>query len=172
MLLREFPFSSRFSSKRHHIVSRVGAWQVRAACRMARLLVLAVSILAYVPSSQSQGNGPVITSLSAAVAPLNGGSFTPGVDGQNFLPTSQVQLGGTALATTYVTSTQLSALVSSSLLTNLGTIPITVVNPASPSLGPAVSVNVTSSIPVGAYQVTIGYDKNFVSLQPGSVTGG
>jgi hypothetical protein len=52
-----------------------------------------------------------------------------GLGGANFTPASKVRFGASTLATTFGSSTNLTALVPASLLTAPGTVPVTVVDP-------------------------------------------
>ena len=72
---------------------------------------------------------PVLTSLSPITALIAGSSFTLTVTGSNLLKTSKVQWNGTALITTFVSATQLTASVPSSYLKKAGEVNITVSNP-------------------------------------------
>ncbi|MCK6545423.1 IPT/TIG domain-containing protein [Myxococcota bacterium] len=73
---------------------------------------------------------PTITTLSPAIGPTGsaGGPIT--VNGTNFLAGSVVRFNGTALATTYVSATQLRATLTAATLATSGTYPVTVSNPA------------------------------------------
>jgi hypothetical protein len=82
---------------------------------------------------------PTITTLSPASAPSGSGSITLTVDGTRFCRGANDGLGvlgsvvewdGVALATTYVSPTQLLATVPSSLLASAGTHAVTVYNPS------------------------------------------
>jgi hypothetical protein len=75
-------------------------------------------------------SGPSITSLSPHSAVTNSGSFTLTVNGTAFQTDSLVKWNGSALPTTYVSSTQLTAAVpASDLAVTYGSANITVVNP-------------------------------------------
>lgn len=72
---------------------------------------------------------PVLSSLSPASADAGGAAFTLVVKGSNFPNSSVVDWDGTALATTYVSSTQLKASVPASLIANPGTAQVSVTTP-------------------------------------------
>lgn len=72
---------------------------------------------------------PTITSLNPASIAPGGGDFTLTVVGTNFLTSSAVQTNGTARTTTYVSPTQITALIPASVIAVAGTASITVVNP-------------------------------------------
>jgi hypothetical protein len=73
---------------------------------------------------------PVISSLSPAFASASGAAFTLSVNGTGFTANSTVNWGATALTTTYVSATQLTAPVTASEIASAGTSPVTVVTPA------------------------------------------
>jgi uncharacterized protein (TIGR03437 family) len=71
---------------------------------------------------------PAITTLSPALVSPGGPDFTLSVSGSNFLSTATIDWNGTALPTTYVGASRLTALVSAALIAATGTAKITVVN--------------------------------------------
>ncbi len=138
---------------------------VLTACSAASLLAQSTPIISDV-TAQPPG-------ITQALAPLGGTTFTLTVNGQNFFPFSKVFFGGTPLTTAFVSSIQLTATVPASLLQAPGNIPVTVVNTDPLAVTPSpVTLSVSSSTAVGAYQVTISYNKNIVSLVSGNITGG
>ena len=106
---------------------------------------------------------PSITSLSPASVTAGSGAFTLTVNGSNFVGTSTIDWNGTALATTHLSTTQLSAPVPASDVSATGFASVTVVNPA-PGGGAsaAASFTVSATNPVPAIS----------SLSPASVTAG
>jgi hypothetical protein len=72
--------------------------------------------------------GPVITSLAPSSDIAPGAGFTLTVTGAGFISTSVVRWVGTALPTTYVSSTELKATVAATHLTVAGLFPVTVAN--------------------------------------------
>jgi len=68
-----------------------------------------------------------ITSLSPGTAAAGGNSFTLTVNGTGFINGVVVQWNGTALATTFISATQLTAAVPSALIASAGTANVTVV---------------------------------------------
>src|SRR5207249_11769611 len=72
---------------------------------------------------------PSITSLSPTCANAGDSQFTLTVNGTNFVSTSIVNWNGSALATTFVSSTQLTATVPANNIATPGNFPITVVSP-------------------------------------------
>src|SRR5207244_7047192 len=77
-------------------------------------------------------NNPVPTTTSISPASTTAGSaqFTLTVNGTNFVSTSTVYWNGSPLTTTFVSSTQLTAIVPAANVAAVGTASITVVNPA------------------------------------------
>lgn len=72
---------------------------------------------------------PKITLLNPSSALAGGASFMMTVTGKNFVPSSIVQWKGTALTTTFVSSTTLQAAVDSSNIAAIGAANVTVSNP-------------------------------------------
>jgi hypothetical protein len=85
---------------------------------------------------------PTITSISPTCATAGGPQFTLTVNGTNFVANSTVNWNGTALTTSFVSSTQLTAIVPATLIATAGTASITVVNPA-PGGGTSTTVTFT-----------------------------
>jgi hypothetical protein len=75
----------------------------------------------WVPKAGATNNPvPFITSISPVSAAPGGSSFTLTVNGANFVSTSTVNWGSTALSTTYVSAQQLTATVTSTLIASGG----------------------------------------------------
>ncbi len=74
---------------------------------------------------------PVITSLSPASATAGGADFTLTVNGTGFVSGDTVKWAGTALTTTFVSATQLTAAVPANLITTAGSASVTVVTSGS-----------------------------------------
>jgi hypothetical protein len=73
---------------------------------------------------------PAISSLSPAYASASGAAFTLTVNGTGFVANSTVNWGATALTTTYVSASKLTAAVTASEIASAGTSPVTVITPA------------------------------------------
>ncbi|MDO9215076.1 MAG: hypothetical protein Q7U23_14745 [Methylococcales bacterium] len=73
---------------------------------------------------------PTITSISPISKNMGSAGFTLTLNGTNFVAISQVQLDGSNRATTYVSATQLTAIIPASDLNNATTYAVTVVNSA------------------------------------------
>jgi hypothetical protein len=71
---------------------------------------------------------PVVTDLNPASALAGDPNFTMTISGVNFVAGSTVNFGSTALTTTFVNSTQLTATVPGSAIATSGTVAVTVVN--------------------------------------------
>ena len=110
-----------------------------------------------VPFTITAVTGPSITSLNPSSATAGGAAFTLTVNGSGFVSGAVVQWNGSALSTTFVSSTQLTATVSSGLIANAGTATITVA-----------SGGVTSA----GVSFTIGSGPSITSLSPSSATVG
>jgi hypothetical protein len=73
---------------------------------------------------------PVISNTSPATTSAGGAAFTLTVNGSGFTTGSTVSWGSTALATTYVSATQLTAPITAAEIASAGTTAITVQTPA------------------------------------------
>lgn len=101
---------------------------------------------------------PTITSISPASANSGNPNFTLTVNGSGFLNGAIVDFNnsttfrGNALATTFVSSTQLTAVVPASAITLPGPFTVNVLNPV-PTVGPSNFVNFTVNL--GVYPVPV-----------------
>ena len=73
---------------------------------------------------------PAITSLSPPSATHGGAGFTLTVNGTGFVNTSVVNWAGSPRATTYVSSTEITATINAADIAKAGSYKVTVVNPA------------------------------------------
>src|SRR5271157_3761520 len=118
---------------------------------------------------------PTLTSISPGSALADSNNLTLTVKGTNFVPVSVVRWNGTNLATTYSSSTKLTAVIPAADLIQSAVIPVTVFNP-SPGGGTSSATNFTITNPVpsmtglapdhqtagaGAFTLTV-TGKNFV----------
>jgi len=85
---------------------------------------------------------PSISSISPPLVIALGGNFTLTVSGSGFIPGSVVQYDGSPRPTTFVSSTQVTAAISSHDIIAIGSHAITVVNP-SPGGGTSNSATLT-----------------------------
>jgi len=91
---------------------------------------------------------PVITAATAT--PISGNSYTVETDGSNFVTGAQIQVGGTAVTTTFVSSTDLQATVT--IPSGTTTLSVSVMNP-NPGSAASNSANATiylAAIPAAA----------------------
>lgn len=93
---------------------------------------------------------PAITGLSPASASAGGGGFLLTITGKNFLRNSAVQWNGgasqPAIQTAYVSSTQLTAIVSAAEIAIAGVASVTVVSPAPAGNSTAASFTITGNV--------------------------
>ena len=130
--------------------------------RRAAVLGLILAILAFVSgcgkgSSGSKG-APTISSVSVSTVTVGSPATTETVTGANFTSASVVNFNGTALTTTFISATQVSAVIPASSLTTAGNFSITVTDGGKTSN--SVNFSVSSSAPT------------ISSLNPGSITAG
>jgi YD repeat-containing protein len=77
---------------------------------------------------------PQIAGLAPEAVAAGSASLSLRVDGQGFMPSSFIHLGGKKLKTRFVSSTVLEAVVGPELLASEGRFPVTVTNPGEPDL--------------------------------------
>ncbi|TAK58377.1 MAG: T9SS type A sorting domain-containing protein [Bacteroidetes bacterium] len=102
---------------------------------------------------------PVLSNLGTTFRYLCDGDSVLTVTGHNFNPTSVIRLNGTALTTTYVDSTTLTAPVLASYFPTPGTYTITVYTPA-PGGGTSASKSIVVSGANTYISGTVYYDRN------------
>jgi IPT/TIG domain len=85
---------------------------------------------------------PSIVAISPPIVLINNGPVTLTITGANFYPQSVAQLNGVALATTFVSNSDLQAVIPASSLTAIGEQYLTVVNPL-PGGGASASGTIT-----------------------------
>ena len=115
---------------------------------------------------------PAIATLSPSAAVV-GRSFTLTVDGSRFVNTAEVRVNGTAVPTTFVSSTRLTAAVPATAIPVLGPRAISVFNP---NPGGGTSPNATLSV-IPAPSMTVNGTTGPISVAPGAplvvaITGG
>jgi hypothetical protein len=112
---------------------------------------------------------PVVSQITPEQVPVGAPATTISLAGSNFVSGAKVSWNGTSLATTFVSSNALTALVPNSLLTTAGDNDITVSNPA-PGGGtcPAVNFSVVNIAPtlasIGPAQVVEGAANTTITL--------
>ena len=110
----------------------------------ATALVTSVSYDSVAANNQSTANttvtgsfyamAPSVTYIFPSSVEAGSGAFTLAANGSGFNQASTINVGGTAVPTTYVSATQLTAQVGASAVANYGWAPVTVTN-ASPGGG-------------------------------------
>jgi hypothetical protein len=104
---------------------------------------------------------PAIASLNPASAAAGGAAFTLTINGTNFTSTATSSWGSTALATTYISATQLTAAVPASLIAIAGTASITVNTVSGSSSGATFTINplptITSMSPTSVLASSTGF---------------
>jgi YVTN family beta-propeller protein len=85
---------------------------------------------------------PTITTISPNSTVAGSTAFGLTINGTNFVAASVVNFGGSALATTFLSSTQLLAAIPAASIASTGTLAVTVTNPA-PGGGTSKSINFT-----------------------------
>lgn len=81
------------------------------------------------PAPTPAPNAPVITALNPASAIAGGAPFTLTITGSGFDPAAQVEFNGSPRTTTFISSTQLQAAITSGDIAAIGANSVTVVNP-------------------------------------------
>lgn len=79
---------------------------------------------------QVNNPAPELTQLVPNSIAIGSGAFTLKINGNGFVPSSVVQWNGAPRPTTFVSATQVTIPVSASEISSLGTVMITVINPA------------------------------------------
>lgn len=82
------------------------------------------------PTPPDPNPTPTLVSIDPSSAFLNGDAFVMTLTGTGFIPTSVARFGGSARATTYISSTVLQAQILPTDLDELGSFDVTVFNPA------------------------------------------
>ncbi len=121
---------------------------------------------------------PAAGSLSPASALVGSSSLTLTVNGSNFVSESTVQWNGSALTSTFVSSTKLTATVPAGDLASAGTASVTVTNPApgggtsSPTLTFAIDNPVPSATSLSPASATAGGSQFTLTVNGGSFVRG
>src|SRR5262249_49197159 len=125
------------------------------SCPMQRLAVSALFLL-FAISTPAQNAVPTISQplVPEAVAP-GSGQFTLTVNGTGFSGFTFVNWNGHALPTTFVSSTQLTAVVSANLVSSVGSALVTAVNPP-----PGGGTSLPALLPVRTSATTAVFDVN------------
>jgi Bacterial Ig-like domain (group 3) len=97
--------------------------------------------------------GVVVSSFTPTTATLGAGATTVTITGAGFVGNSVVQVNGTAIPTTLVNATTLSAVIPASDFLNVGTLQITVFDPSISVTSAAVQLTVTAPAPIAILDV-------------------
>lgn len=84
---------------------------------------------------------PVISGLSTFSATAGGAAFSLTIDGANFTPAATTNWGAAALATTYISPTELTAAIPASLIAAAGAVGVTVSTAAGTSAPVTITIN-------------------------------
>ena len=129
---------------------------------------------------------PTLASISPSQVAAGGAAFILTVNGSNFVSNSTVTVGGSSRTTTFVSPTQLTANIPSTDIASVGTLQITVVNPApgggtsnaialtvsNPNPNPTITTISPSSVIAGSASFTLVVNgSNFVSNSSITVQG-
>jgi hypothetical protein len=130
-----------------------------AAVMFSATLVTTLLLAVLAPVLHATANPvPIVMSISPVSVAPGSADLTLTVNGANFISSSTVNWGTTALTTTFVSSSQLTATVTASLIANGGTGWITVVNAGSPQSNVVYLpvVNSISTIRVATLSASVG----------------
>jgi len=83
-------------------------------------------------TTPAPGNVPAIVQLSPDNTTAGSPAFMLTVNGSSFSSTAQVNFGGTAMTTTYVSGNQVMASIPAAAIATADTIQVTVTNPGTP----------------------------------------
>ncbi len=96
---------------------------------------------------------PAITSISPNSILAGSADTTISIAGTNFFSTSVAMIGTTALPTTQVSSTQLTAVIPAANIASLGWLPLTVRTPSASSPSATVAIPVAVTLPLNANHI-------------------
>jgi hypothetical protein len=117
--------------------------------------------------TSSQSNAPVVTAIAPSSVVAGAPATTVSVYGSGFVAGAVAQWNGTALSTTLVSPTQVTATVPVANLASVGTAKVTVANP-SPSGGTSnsASFNVIAALPATNWVTSVGVNAEDVAWDP------
>ena len=110
-----------------------------------------------------QNPAPIISSLSPSSGTVGSADRAISVLGTGFVATSVVRINGVAATTTFVNATQLTTTISSSYMTNPGTVAITVMTPT-PGGGTSAASNFTVGCDTVGVDVPLGALNNTTTI--------
>ncbi|HOS48099.1 MAG TPA: hypothetical protein PLG57_05655 [Bacteroidia bacterium] len=115
-----------------------------------------VSLDLSVPDNSIPNNPtPTLTGINPSSAVAGSSSFTLTVSGSSFISGSIVKWNGTALTTTFVNASQLTAVVPATNISAAGSATVTVFNPT-PGGGTSAGITFTISVPVNPTPILTG----------------
>ncbi|MGA3161392.1 MAG: hypothetical protein ABSC77_09260 [Terracidiphilus sp.] len=122
---------------------------------------------------------PAISGLTPGVATAGSAAFTLAISGEYFTTVSIAKWGTTALSTTYISQTQLTAAVPANLIVNSGVTSVSITTSAGTSASVPVTINppikmTTTTLPAGTAGNAYSGDINVTGGSPGytwTVTG-
>jgi hypothetical protein len=105
------------------------------SCRWRTLVIVEIVTIVLLAAcggggSQQPPVTPTISTISPNTSVAGGAAFTLTINGTNFVAASMVNFGGSAPATTFVNSTQLTAAIPAASIVSTGAPAVTVTNPA------------------------------------------
>lgn len=118
-------FVSNATSTKQNLNATTGLWAVASTGGASSQLYVNS-----VPLSQSTGNPlPILNSTVPASIGSGGGALVIAINGSNFINGAVAYFNGMDRATTFISSTQLTARLLASDIAGVGTFPVTVMNP-------------------------------------------
>jgi uncharacterized protein (TIGR03437 family) len=139
-----------------------------ASAGNANITVLSAGLLSNPIAFTIAPATPVVTSLSPSHAAPGGEGFTLTVTGTGFSAATVARWNGGALATTFVNSGQLTAIVPAALIANAGTAGITVVAGSLTSNSMPFTIDAASAGPVATSEGIVNAASFVRSIAPGS----
>src|SRR5690348_2113939 len=130
-------------------------WSRKSRISLGILAMVLLSVIASVARATPPNPVPFIGTLSPISVAPGGPDLVLTVNGDNFVAASVVNWGSTALATTYVSATKLTAVVPAALTASSGTGWITV-----SSAGPSGILSNIAFLPVGASTTSLNFSSS------------
>ena len=158
-------------------INSAGLYKAPAVPPSPNVVTIAAASTA-APGATSSATVTVVNPAPVLVSPLTPGSINAGsgnttltVSGTDFIPQSSVLLNGIALSTTFVSATQLTAVVPAAQLATAGSFPVTIVTPApggGTSSAVSLSVTVVVAVSPAAPNIVTGQALQFTAIVTGS----
>jgi len=123
---------------------------VNTSTHAVYVLNLGDGTVSVIKGSSTTAAQPTITSLSPSSASAGGAAFTLTVNGTNFVSGATVNWGGSALTTTYVSATELTAAVPASLIETAGTASVTVTTSGGTSSAATFTINPSQELTISS----------------------